>query len=169
MDSLEGAPGLTGNNGNALTKLPDLSEEEKRQILNSREFSRFFQHTARVIERALAEDVIILFLQFNNNSPSYYLFLYFKKKDFQVDIFTDYINSSAHDDKIDKGEFLILNREFTQEQTNNRIVRAMDFSSFYPELVAVAYDRNVDTPLAPEGIINVWNTNFKTPPEYKFF
>lgn len=77
----------------------------------------------------------------------------------------DYINSSAHEDKIDKGELLVLNRKFTQQQTNNRMVRAMDFSSFYPELVAVAYDRNPDTPLAPEGIVNVWNSNFKTPPE----
>lgn len=43
------------------TKLPELSEEEKRQILNCSDFVRFFQQQARVIERAIAEDVNLYF------------------------------------------------------------------------------------------------------------
>lgn len=35
----------------------ELSEEEKRKIINSDEFCQFFDRTSRVIERALAEDV----------------------------------------------------------------------------------------------------------------
>lgn len=61
MDPLEGTP------VDVPTKIPDLSEEEKRQILNSREFNRFFQHTTRVIERALVEDVGFLTIDLNFN------------------------------------------------------------------------------------------------------
>lgn len=62
---------------------------------------------------------------------------------------------------------LVLNREINQGKiTENRFIRAMDYSTFYPELLAVAYDRNPDMPLAPEGIVNVWNTRFKTSPEF---
>uniref|UniRef100_A0A915DX50 Uncharacterized protein n=1 Tax=Ditylenchus dipsaci TaxID=166011 RepID=A0A915DX50_9BILA len=68
-----------GTASNIPTKVPDLSEEERRQILNSHDFNRFFQQTTRVIERALAED---------------------------GDIFMDYINGPVHDDKQDKGELL---------------------------------------------------------------
>jgi hypothetical protein len=40
-------------------KIPALSDEEKRKILTSSEFSRYFTQASRVIERALAEEVII--------------------------------------------------------------------------------------------------------------
>lgn len=39
------------------TKAPDLSEEEKLQILSSQKFQEFFDYSSRVIERKLAEDV----------------------------------------------------------------------------------------------------------------
>lgn len=80
------------------------------------------------------------------------------------------MNGSVHDDKVDKGEMLVLNREINQGKiTENRFIRAMDYSTFYPELLAVAYDRNPEMPLAAEGIVNVWNTRFKTSPEFVFF
>jgi len=37
--------------------MPPLSDEEKRKILSSGDFSRFFTQASRVIERALAEEV----------------------------------------------------------------------------------------------------------------
>lgn len=39
--------------------LPELSEEEKKQILMSEKFQKFFDYTSRIIERALAEEVDI--------------------------------------------------------------------------------------------------------------
>ncbi|VDM61435.1 unnamed protein product [Angiostrongylus costaricensis] len=39
----------------APTRLPDLSEEEKVQIISSQRFQTFFNYSAKVIERALAE------------------------------------------------------------------------------------------------------------------
>ena len=41
------------------TALPELSEEEKKQILMSEKFQKFFDHSSRIIERALAEEVDI--------------------------------------------------------------------------------------------------------------
>ena len=41
-------------------KLPPLSDEEKRKILSSQEFSRYFTQASRIIERALAEDVCVM-------------------------------------------------------------------------------------------------------------
>jgi len=43
------------------TKMPPLSDEEKRKILSSSDFSRFFSQASRVIERALAEEVCFFF------------------------------------------------------------------------------------------------------------
>jgi len=41
--------------------MPPLSDEEKRKILSSSDFSRFFSQASRVIERALAEEVCFFF------------------------------------------------------------------------------------------------------------
>ncbi|CAK5050420.1 unnamed protein product [Meloidogyne enterolobii] len=121
------------------TKMPPLSDEEKRKILSSSDFSRFFSQASRVIERALAEE---------------------------ADIFVDYINGthgSGTDDKIDNREMLTFNRKiFDEKTTANRAVRAIDFSSIHAELMAVSYDLNREAPLAPDSIINLWTTRFKT-------
>ena len=83
----------------------------------------------------------------------------------QADIFIDYINGSRNtaEEKFDKSELLTLNRKiFDEKLTANRGVRAIDFSAFHPELVAVSYDQNKDAPLLAESVVNVWNTRFKT-------
>lgn len=120
-------------------KIPPLSDEEKRKILSSSDFSRFFSQASRVIERALAEE---------------------------ADIFVDYINGTrgaGTDDKIDNREMLTFNRKiFDEKTTANRAVRAIDFSSIHAELMAVSYDLNREAPLAPDSIINLWTTRFKT-------
>uniref|UniRef100_A0A914CPW1 Uncharacterized protein n=1 Tax=Acrobeloides nanus TaxID=290746 RepID=A0A914CPW1_9BILA len=117
-------------------RIPDLSEEEKRQLLTSNPFVQFFQRSAKVIERALNED---------------------------VDIFVDYSRDFLAEQNAGDGELLTLNREFIDEKScANRFVTALDFSSFFPELVAVAYDHNPNAPLDPPGIVNVWSTRHKT-------
>lgn len=39
----------------------ELTEEEKLQILHSEEFVNFFEHSTRIIERALSEHVDVFF------------------------------------------------------------------------------------------------------------
>uniref|UniRef100_A0A183C6Q7 WD_REPEATS_REGION domain-containing protein n=1 Tax=Globodera pallida TaxID=36090 RepID=A0A183C6Q7_GLOPA len=135
---------LPEDQGQVHVKIPPLSDEEKRRILSSAGFTRFFQQASRVIERAIAED---------------------------SDVFIDYITGSRNDAADDKRELLTLNRKiFAAEQlTTGRAICAIDFSAIHPELVAVCYDRNKDEPLAPDSVINVWNTRFKTAsPEMTF-
>jgi hypothetical protein len=61
----------------------------------------------------------------------------------------------------------VLNRAIFDDRgtTENRGVRALHFSAFYPELVAAAYDRNFESHHSPEGVVHTWNCNFKTLPE----
>jgi len=84
-----------------------------------------------------------------------------------MDIFVDYTSRrQTYDGKHANKELLVLNTELSQgNTTGNRNVQALEYSSFYPELLAVAYDRNPEMPLAPEGIVNVWNVHCKTSPE----
>lgn len=128
-------------------KVPELSDEERRKIMNSAEFTRFFEKSTRVIERALVEE---------------------------GDIFVDYVNgqSMESEKQIDQGELLVLNREIFEPNgkfaTTNRGVRAISFSALYPELVAVSYDRSSGSPFGSESIIHLWNCLFKTSPEMTF-
>lgn len=39
----------------------ELTEEEKLQVLHSEEFVNFFEHSTRIIERALSEHVDVFF------------------------------------------------------------------------------------------------------------
>lgn len=44
------------------TALPhELTEEEKLQILHSEEFITFFDHSSRIVERALSEHIDVFF------------------------------------------------------------------------------------------------------------
>ncbi|KAL3100337.1 hypothetical protein niasHT_029041 [Heterodera trifolii] len=157
-------------------KIPPLSDEEKRKILGSAAFTRYFQHASRVIERAIVEE---------------------------SDVFVDYVNDGTRNDTMDdnKREVLKLDRKIVaaasigilgqqhkvaalqqhqqqQQLTSNgtttaagggRPVCAIEFSTIFPELVAVCHDRDKDEPLAPDSVINVWNTRFKTAsPEMTF-
>lgn len=48
-----------------ITRFPaaphELTEEEKQQILHSEEFLSFFDHSTRIVERALSEQINIFF------------------------------------------------------------------------------------------------------------
>uniref|UniRef100_A0A915DRE6 Uncharacterized protein n=1 Tax=Ditylenchus dipsaci TaxID=166011 RepID=A0A915DRE6_9BILA len=82
------------------------------------DFNQFFCQSTRIIERALEDD---------------------------KDIFVDYTTADRHVHEIQSmcKELLSFNAEFSMDQfTSNRYVRSLDYSSFYPELLVVAYDRN---------------------------
>lgn len=124
--------------------LPELSEEEKKQAMMSEDFQYFFDHTSRIIERALSES---------------------------VDIFLDYTGGDGEgkDDDL-AGERLKLNREFYDERwSKHRTITSMDWSKQYPELLVASYNSNEDSPHDPDGVALVWNVKFKKQtPEYIF-
>ncbi|EYC43551.1 hypothetical protein Y032_0490g2388 [Ancylostoma ceylanicum] len=128
----------------APARLPDLSEEEKAQIIASRGFQTFFNYAAKVIERALAEAE-------------------------SVDIFVDYARD-GHGEVIASSDRLVLSRIFSDPKwSQNRAVTGIAFSEQHPELVAVSYESNKDIPSEPPGVVLIWNTKFKKDsPEYVF-
>ncbi|XP_054977942.1 cytoplasmic dynein 1 intermediate chain 2 isoform X5 [Sorex araneus] len=123
----------------------ELTEEEKQQILHCEEFLSFFDHTTRIVERALSE---------------------------QINIFFDYSGRDLEDKEgeIQAGAKLSLNRQFFDERwSKHRVVSCLDWSSQYPELLVASYNNNEDAPHEPDGVALVWNMKYKkTTPEYVF-
>ncbi|KAJ8255412.1 hypothetical protein GJAV_G00204590 [Gymnothorax javanicus] len=123
----------------------ELTEEEKLQILHSEEFVTFFDHSTRIVERALSE---------------------------QVDVFFDYSGRDLEEKEgeIQAGAKLSLNRQFTDERwSKHRVVTCLDWSPQYPELLVASYNNNEDAPHEPDGVALVWNMKYKkTTPEYVF-
>ncbi|KAK7480979.1 hypothetical protein BaRGS_00027794, partial [Batillaria attramentaria] len=124
---------------------PEMSEEEKKQILMSEEFMKFFGKTSRIIERALAEE---------------------------VDIFVDYAGNDGKgkDDEAMAGERLKLNRDFYDDRwSKHRIITSLDWSSQHPELLLSSYSANEDATNEPDGVALIWNIKFKKDtPEFVF-
>ncbi|XP_042722928.1 cytoplasmic dynein 1 intermediate chain 2-like [Lagopus leucura] len=122
----------------------ELTEEEKQQILHSEEFLSFFDHSTRIVERALSE---------------------------QINIFCDYSGRDLEDKEgeIQAGAKLSLNRQFFDEcWSKHSVVCCLDWSSQYPELLVASYN-NEYAPREPDGVALVWNMKYKkTTPEYVF-
>ncbi|XP_066431959.1 cytoplasmic dynein 1 intermediate chain 2 isoform X2 [Eleutherodactylus coqui] len=123
----------------------ELTEEEKQQIVHSEEFVSFFDHSTRIVERALSE---------------------------QVNIFFDYSGRDLEEKEgeIQAGAKISLNRQFFDERwSKHRVVSCLDWSSQYPELLVASYNNNEDAPHEPDGVALVWNMKYKkTTPEYVF-
>uniref|UniRef100_A0AAQ5ZZQ9 Dynein, cytoplasmic 1, intermediate chain 2a n=1 Tax=Amphiprion ocellaris TaxID=80972 RepID=A0AAQ5ZZQ9_AMPOC len=123
----------------------ELTEEEKLQILHSEEFVNFFDHSTRIIERALSE---------------------------HVDLFFDYSGRDLEEKEgeIQAGAKLSLNRQFMDERwSKHRVVTCLDWSPQYPELLVASYNNNEDAPHEPDGVALVWNMKYKkATPEYVF-
>uniref|UniRef100_A0A8P4GGG1 Dynein cytoplasmic 1 intermediate chain 2 n=1 Tax=Dicentrarchus labrax TaxID=13489 RepID=A0A8P4GGG1_DICLA len=123
----------------------ELTEEEKLQILHSEEFVDFFDHSTRIIERALSE---------------------------HVDLFFDYSGRDLEEKEgeIQAGAKLSLNRQFMDERwSKHRVVTCLDWSLQYPELLVASYNNNEDAPHEPDGVALVWNMKYKkATPEYVF-
>lgn len=51
-----------------------------------------------------------------------------------------------------------------------RAITGIDNCEQYPELIAVSYDQNPESPLDPAGVVQVWNNRFKkTTAEFDIF
>ncbi|MCJ8729217.1 hypothetical protein PDJAM_G00103550 [Pangasius djambal] len=123
----------------------ELTEEEKQQILHADDFLTFFDHSSRIVERALSE---------------------------QVDVCFDYSGRDLQDKEgeTQAGTKLSLNRQFTDERwSKHRVVTCLDWSPQYPELLVASYSSNEEAPHEPDGVALVWNMKYKkTTAEYVF-
>ncbi|XP_051998053.1 dynein, cytoplasmic 1, intermediate chain 2a-like isoform X1 [Xyrauchen texanus] len=123
----------------------EFTEEEKLQILHSEDFMEFFDHSTRIVERALSE---------------------------HVDVFFDYSGRDMQEKEgeMQAGAKLSLNRKFVDERwSKQRVVTCLDWSPQYPELLVASYNNNEEVPHEPDGVALVWNMKYKkTTPEYIF-
>ncbi|XP_052004529.1 dynein, cytoplasmic 1, intermediate chain 2a isoform X2 [Xyrauchen texanus] len=123
----------------------ELTEEEKLQILHSEDFMEFFDHSTRIMERALSE---------------------------HVDVFFDYSGRDMQEKEgeMQAGAKLSLNRKFVDERwSKQRVVTCLDWSPQYPELLVASYNNNEEALHEPDGVALVWNMKYKkTTPEYVF-
>ncbi|KAB0351984.1 hypothetical protein FD754_016841 [Muntiacus muntjak] len=106
----------------------ELTEEEKQQILHSEEFLSFFDHSTRIVERALSE---------------------------QINSFFDYSGRDLEDKEgeIQAGAKLSLNRQYFDERwSKHQVVSCLDWSSQYPELLVASYNNNEDAPHEADGV-----------------
>ncbi|XP_052525764.1 cytoplasmic dynein 1 intermediate chain 2-like [Tympanuchus pallidicinctus] len=117
----------------------ELTEVEKQQILHSEEFLSFFDHSTRIVERALSEQIGCSGGDLED-----------KEREIQA------------------GAKLSLNRKFFDERwSKHRVVCCLDWSSQYPELLVASYNNNECAPFEPDGVALVWNMK-TTAPEYIF-
>lgn len=113
--------------------------------MHSEEFLSFFDHSTRIVERALSE---------------------------QINIFFDYSGRDLEDKEgeIQAGAKLSLNRQFFDERwSKHRVVSCLDWSSQYPELLVASYNNNEDAPHEPDGVALVWNMKYKKLPQSMCF
>lgn len=145
VQDLVSAGGPDGEAAPAEPEKPrELSDEERQQILLSDSFVRFFDKTARVMERALAED---------------------------VDIFIDYSGGSGDTEIGETAKQQVKQQRvfYDDRWSRNRCVAALDWSPHFPELCLAAYSANEDAPHEPDGVACVWNVKFrKDSPEFVF-
>lgn len=122
----------------------EMSEEQRQQILNSQDFSFFFEKATRVLEKALGDNSDVCF---------------------DYGGFGEEIEGDA-----EAAARLSLNRKFFDERwSKHRCVTCMDWSNQYPELLVASYNQNEDAPQDPDGVALVWNMKYgKASPEYVF-
>ena len=133
----------TSLQGQASLIKPELTNEEREQIVKSDLFQDFFARSSRLIERSLWE------------SPGAF------------DIFTDYSgrDTSGQNEKMNVGEIIKFDREFFDERwTRHRIATCLDTSTYHPELVLASYSQNDESTHESDGVVLIWNTKYKSKP-----
>lgn len=119
-----------------------LTEEEKLQLISSAGFTRFFERSSRIIERALCQTDDLLF---------------------------DYSGADNETEVYD--ELLTPSHEFFDEHwSKHRTVTSLDWSTIFPELLLTAYHMNEESVHEPGGVCLIWNMKYpkKMSPEFIF-
>jgi dynein intermediate chain len=122
----------------------EISAEQRDKIVASDEFLTFFDRASRLVERALTKPSDILF---------------------------DYVSGSGEDGRDALGSLKAVKKKvFVDERwSQSRIVTAMDWSSYHPELLLVSYFTNPNIPHDPDGVVLMWDLKFqKDTPDYIF-
>ena len=124
-------------------KMVELSDETKSQILKSPDFCHFFDHAARIIEKAMCEE------------------------DFAFDYGAE--TEIGESDTLASKKLSLSRKFFDERWSKHRCITCMDWSQQHPELLVSSYNQNDDAPQDPDGIALIWNMKYnKHSPEYVF-
>jgi dynein intermediate chain len=125
-----------------MLQLKDISEENRKKILSSNEFVEFFDHSTKIVERALNEN---------------YDFM----KDYSI------IKDNENDDQ-SGSRVKYLHSFFDDRWTKNRSVTDVNWSRRNPELCVASYNKNPVAVNEPDGVALIWNSRLLERPEYVF-
>eukprot|EP00923_Selenidium_pygospionis_P053245 GHVN01092244.1.p1 GENE.GHVN01092244.1~~GHVN01092244.1.p1 ORF type:complete len:671 (+),score=141.94 GHVN01092244.1:79-2013(+) len=124
---------------------PELTEEEKKDIITSLHFTEFFDKTTTLVERALGEQMF--------------------------DVFADYSGYVNQGDDMQSGAERV--KEFARfvddRWTANRPITDIRTSPVFNELFLCSYGQKQNASLTdPDGLVALWSLGLTTRPEYIF-
>lgn len=124
-------------------QLRELTESERLAVYSAQDFSDFVEQSSKIVERALTDS-----------------YDYMRDYRLTLDTTTDASGGSQ----------MRLVRSFGSGDKTfaNRSVTAVDWSTKFPELVVVAYNRNDQDEDSPDGLVAVWNLRLLDRPEFVF-
>jgi dynein intermediate chain len=114
----------------------ELTETEKNTTLKTETFKLFFDHSSKIMERALNE---------------------------QYDILTDYTIHKADTTQSTK---ISQTARFKNEKTKNRKVTSLEWSKQFPELCLASYNKDLGNINESDGLVLVWNLHLLDRPEF---
>ncbi|KAJ3326999.1 hypothetical protein HDU76_012439 [Blyttiomyces sp. JEL0837] len=120
----------------------ELTDDEKKVIIQSEHFVKFFDKSTKLVERALYD---------------------------KYDILTDYTLSgdTPTDSNVTKGLKSVCSF-FDERWSKNRSVTDVGWSPKYPELILAAYNKNNMAVNEPDGLVLIWNLHLPDRPEFVF-
>ncbi|KAF9153175.1 hypothetical protein BG015_003923 [Linnemannia schmuckeri] len=121
---------------------PELTDEERKSIVQSAEFVEFIDHSSKILERAMTE---------------------------KYDFMKDYTLGLDDDTEDLNGNRMRLVSSFHDDRwSKNRSVTDVGWSTKHPELLVSAYNKNPLAVNEPDGIVCVWNIHLADRPEFVF-
>ncbi|KAG0333507.1 hypothetical protein BG000_009101, partial [Podila horticola] len=121
---------------------PELTDEERKTIVQSAEFVEFMDHSSKILERAMSE-----------------------KYDFMKD-YTLGLDDAAED--LNGSRVRLVCSFHDEKWSKNRSVTDVGWSSKHPELIVSSYNKNPLAVNEPDGIVCVWNIHLADRPEFVF-
>lgn len=112
-------------------------KEELEELQKNTEYTHFIDQSLKVISRALQPD---------------------------YDILTDYGAASTQETKGD--QLISQTNQLYSDHSKGRAVTFLDWSPRYPELIASAHTEKNSDSNASRGLVQIWNLNMPTWPEY---
>jgi len=123
---------------------PELSQDEIKNLVKTKDFRDFFERSSKMIEKALDSRTV----------------------DLLEDILMDE-SAGQYQDGAAKKEFQEVHNFYDQQLTSNRVVTSIDWSPIVPELFLSSYSQSFEgNPNEPQGVLLLWSLSLRSRPEF---